>query len=143
MLRIELPARLLADGLAAAVWAALGLAVAVWLAEVWTPIVAGLAVPLGLLGLAAWRRAVRETPRSVDLTRDGQLRVTYDSGRVAECADAAGHRVLGRTVYLRWPGSGARPRRAGSVWLTAWDVPAADLRRLAVGLRCRAGRLEM
>jgi hypothetical protein len=145
-LRIELPARLLADALAAATWLALGLTVVAWL------VLAGdFATVTGLTALLGFVAAMslfathgrRRRPCRVELARDGRLRVTYDDGRVIECADAAGHRVLGRTVYLRGAPAGPGYGPGGSVWLTPWDVPAVDLRRLAVGLRCSAGRLEM
>ena len=145
-LRIEVPARLLADALAAAIWLALGLTLFVWFVEAGdSAAVTGLAVLLGLVATMGpfVARGHRVRPCGVELAWDGRLRVTYHGGRVIECADAAGHRVLGRTVYLRWATAGPGSRRGGSVWLTPWDVPAADLRRLAAGLRCGAGRLEM
>jgi len=145
-LRIELPARLLADALAAATWVALGLAVVVWLVLAGdVAAVTGLATLLGFVAAKSLFavHGRRRRPCRVELAWDGRVRVTYDGGRVIECADAAGHRVLGRTVYLRWAPAGPGYGPGGSVWLTPWDVPAVDLRRLAVGLRCSAGRLEV
>ena len=97
------------------------------------------ALPAGMgivtLGcLVAWHW-LRTRPgrllRRASLEDDGRWQLQFRDGRQAAARLGPGSRLLGRSVVLRW----TMTRGGCAVWLTPWDLPDADLRRLAVRLR--------
>jgi hypothetical protein len=93
---------------------------------------AGIGLAAGVL-LASWhywlgRRSA--LVRTATLGRGGDWQLGLADGRQVAAALLPGSRVLGPTVVLRLRGG----RLTRSAWLTARDLPAVDLRRLAVRL---------
>jgi len=89
--------------------------------------------------LAGWlwyrrRRAAGVTGLAVG--PDGRWLTVFEDGSALPSEILQGTRLLGRSVSLRWR-AGRRVRQA---WLTPWDVPAGQLRELAVRLRAAAPR---
>jgi len=131
VLTIELPSRLASD--LAAAWVILACALAVEAVVARYPGgSAGIGITAGIL-LAAWhlwlgRRSA--SIRTATLDQQGNWQLGMADGRRVAAVLLPGSRVLGRTVLLRL--SGGRSTR--SAWLTAWDLPARDLQRLAVRL---------
>jgi hypothetical protein len=131
VLTIEFPARLVSDRAVAALLVAAVVAVEVVVSR-YPDGHAGFGLVAGVL-LASWcswqgRRSARVQAATLDRRGQWQL-VLADGGRVA-AALLPGSRILGRTVVLRLRGD----RLVRSAWLTAADLPAEDLRRLAVRL---------
>ena len=129
---LELPPRLATDWLTRGLVLASGVVVEVVAAR--HP-----ALPPGMgvvtLGcLLAWHWMRTRPGRllcTASLEDDGRWQLQFRDGRRAAARLGPGSRLLGRSVVLRW--TMARGGRA--VWLTPWDLPDADLRRLAVRLR--------
>lgn len=95
------------------------------------------AAVLALLTAWLWyrrRRAAGVTGLSIG--PDGQWRTLLDDGSALPTEILRGTRLLGPSVALRWR-AGRRVRHA---WLTPWDVPAAQLRELAVRLQAATPR---
>ena len=93
---------------------------------------AGIGLAAGIV-LAAWhfwlgRRSAMV--RAATLDRRGEWQLGLADGRRVAAVLLPGSRVLGSTVVLRLRGG----RLTRSAWLTAWDLPAAELRRIAVRL---------
>ena len=83
--------------------------------------------------LAAWLWYSRKRSSDVaglQIDPDGRWQTLLADGRALPSQVLSGTRLLGPTVALRWrAGTGVR-----RVWLTPWDVPAGQLRELAVRL---------
>jgi len=86
-----------------------------------------------LVLLAAWlwyRRKWSADVTGLEIDPEGRFSTLLADGRALPSQVLRGTRRLGPTVALRW--------RAGSVvrqaWLTPWDLPAGQLRELAVRL---------
>ena len=131
VLTIELPARLVSDRAVAGLLVAAAVAVEVVVAR-YPDGQAGFGLAAGVL-LALWhswqgRRSARV--RAATLDRRGQWQLVLADGRLVAAALLPGSRILGPTVVLRLRGG----RLTRSAWLTAADLTAADLRRLAVRL---------
>jgi hypothetical protein len=131
VLKIELPARLASDRAVAGLLVAAAVVVEVVVAR-YPDGQAGIGVATGIL-LALWhfwlgRRSARV--RAATLDRRGEWQLGLADGRRVAADLLPGSRVLGRTVLLRLRGAGL----TRSAWLTAWDLPAVELRRLAVRL---------
>ena len=131
VLTIELPARLASDR------AVTGLIVAA--AIVVEAVVARYPGGQGGIGLAAgmllaiwhsWLARRSAMVRAATLDRRGRWHMVLADGRQVAAVLLPGSRILGPTVMLRLRGG----RLTRSAWLTAGDLPAPDLRRLAVGL---------
>lgn len=91
----------------------------------------GVAV-LGLLAAWLWYRHRRAAGvAGLSIGPDGQWRTHFDDGSALPSVPLRGTRLLGTSVALRWK-AGERVR---SAWLTRWDLPAGQLRELAVRLR--------
>ena len=131
VLTIELPARLASDRPATCLLVAAAIVVEVVVAR-YPDGQAGLGLAAGFL-LASWhcwlgRRSALVRTAALDCRGDWQLDMA-DGRRVAAVL-LPGSRVLGQTVLLRLRGG----RLTRSAWLTPWDLPALELRRLAVRL---------
>jgi hypothetical protein len=131
VLTIELPSRLVADRVAAGLLVAAAVAVEVVVSR-YPDGQPGFGVAAGVL-LALWhswqrRRSARV--RAATLDRRGQWQLVLADGRLVTAALLPGSRILGPTVVLRLRGG----RLTRSAWLTAGDLPAPDLRQLAVRL---------
>jgi hypothetical protein len=131
VLTIELPSRLIADRVAAGLLVAAPACVEAVVAR-YPEGPAGIGLAAGIL-LASWhywlgRRSA--LVRTATLGRGGDWQLGLADGRQVAAALLPGSRVLGPTVVLRLRG-GSLTR---SAWLTARDLPAVDLRRLAVRL---------
>ena len=131
VLTIELPSRLVADRVAAGLLVAAAACVEAVVAR-YPEGPAGIGLAAGIL-LASWhfwlgRRSA--LVRTATLGRAGDWQLGLADGRQVAAALLPGCRVLGPTVVLRLRG-GSLTR---SAWLTARDLPAVDLRRLAVRL---------
>ena len=129
VLTIELPSRLVADRVAAGLLVAAAACVEAVVAR-YPEGPAGIGLAAGIL-LASWhfwlgRRSA--VVRTATLRRGGDWQLGLADGRQVAAALMPGSRVLGPTVVLRLRGG----RFARSAWLTARDLPAVDLRRLAV-----------
>jgi hypothetical protein len=131
VLTIELPTRLVADRVAAGLLVAAATCVEAVVAR-YPEGPAGIGLAAGIL-LASWhywlgRRSA--LVRTATLGRGGDWQLGLADGRQVAAALLPGSRVLGPTVVLRLRGG----RLTRSAWLTARDLPAVDLRRLAVRL---------
>jgi hypothetical protein len=131
VLTIELPSRLVADRVAAGLLVAAAACVEAVVAR-YPEGPAGIGLAAGIL-LASWhcwlgRRSA--LVRTATLGRGGDWQLGLADGRQVAAALLPGSRVLGPTVVLRLRGG----RLTRSAWLTARDLPAVDLRRLAVRL---------
>jgi hypothetical protein len=131
VLTIELPTRLVADRVAAGLLVAAAACVEAVVAR-YPEGPAGIGLAAGVL-LASWhywlgRRSA--LVRTATLGRGGDWQLGLADGRQVAAALLPGSRVLGPTVVLRLRGG----RLTRSAWLTARDLPAVDLRRLAVRL---------
>jgi hypothetical protein len=131
VLTIEFPTRLVSDRAVAGLLVAAAVAVEVVVAR-YPDGRAGFGLAAGVL-LALWhswqgRRSARV--RAATLDRRGQWQLVLADGRQVAAALLPGSRILGPTVVLRLRGG----RMTRSAWLTAGDLPAPDLRRLAVRL---------
>jgi len=131
VLTIEFPARLVSDRAVAGLLVAAVVAVEIVVSR-YPDGYAGFGLAAGVL-LASWyswqgRRSARVQAATLD--RRGQWQLVQADGRRVAAALLPGSRILGRTVVLRLRGD----RLARSAWLTAADLPAQDLRRLAVRL---------
>jgi hypothetical protein len=131
VLTIELPPGLAADRVAAGLVVAAAACVEAVVAR-YPDGPAGIGLAAGIL-LASWhfwlaRRSA--LVRSATLGRGGDWQLGLADGRQVSAALLPGSRVLGPTVVLRLRGS----RLTRSAWLTARDLPAVELRRLAVRL---------
>jgi len=131
VLTIELPARLLSDRAVDGLLVAAAVAVEVVVSR-YPDGQAGFGLAAGVL-LAFWhswqgRRSARV--RAATLDRRGQWQLVLSDGRLVAAALLSGSRILGPTVVLRLRGG----RLTRSAWLTAGDLPAPDLRQLAVRL---------
>jgi hypothetical protein len=131
VLTIELPSRLMADRVAAGLLVAAAACVEAVVAR-YPEGPAGIGLAAGIL-LASWhywlgRRSA--LVRTATLGRGGDWQLGLADGRQVAAALLPGSRVLGPTVVLRLRGG----RLTRSAWLTARDLPAVDLRRLAVRL---------
>jgi hypothetical protein len=130
-LMIELPARLAPDRAVAGLLVAAAIGVEVVVAR-YPDGRAGIGLAAGIL-LALWhfwlgRRSAQV--RTATLDRRGGWQLGLADGRRVAAVLLPGSRVLGPTVVLRLRGAGL----TRSAWLTAWDLPAVELRRLAVRL---------
>jgi hypothetical protein len=86
---------------------------------------------LALLVAWLWYRRRRATDvAGLAVGPDGRWLTLLTDGRALPSEVLRSTRLLGPTVALRWR-SGAGVRH---LWLTPWDVPAAQLRELAVRL---------
>jgi hypothetical protein len=131
VLTIELPARLASDRAVAALIVAAAVVVETVVAR-YPGGQGGIGLAAGML-LAVWhsRLARRSTMvRAATLDRRGRWQMVLADGRRVAAVLLPGSRILGPTVVLRLRGG----RLTRSAWLTAGDLPASDLRRLAVGL---------
>jgi hypothetical protein len=131
-LRIELRPWLVADRVAAGLAVCCALVVELVASRYPEPQPWLGAAVLGLLGAWLWyrrRRAAGVTGLSIG--PDGQLLSLFEDGAALPSEVLRGTRLLGPSVALRWR-AGRRVRHA---WLTPWDVPAGQLRELAVRLR--------
>jgi hypothetical protein len=131
VLTIELPARLASDRALAGLIVAAAVGVEVVMAR-YPDGQAGLGLATGVL-LALWqfwldRRAA--VVRTAALDRRGEWRLVRADGRRVAAVLLPGTRVLGPTVVLRLKGG----RLTRCAWLTPWDLPAVELRRLTVRL---------
>jgi hypothetical protein len=131
VLTIDLPARLASDRAVAGLLAAAAVGVEVVVAR-YPDGQAGIGIAAGIL-LALWhswlgRRSAMV--RTATLDRRGKWQLAMADGRRVAAVLLPGSRVLGSTVVLRLRGG----RLTRSAWLTAWDLPAVELRRLAVRL---------
>jgi hypothetical protein len=94
-----------------------------------------------LVLLAAWlwyRRRRSSDLAGLEIAPDGRWQTLLADGRALPSEMLRGTRLLGPTVALRWR-AGSSVRHA---WLTTWDVPAAQLRELAVRLAATRARDE-
>ena len=131
VLTIELPSRLVADRVAAGLLVAAAACVEAVVAS-YPEGPAGIGLAAGIL-LASWHHWLARRSalvRTATLGRGGDWQLGLADGRQVAAALLPGSRVLGPTVVLRLRG-GSLTR---SAWLTARDLPAVDLRRLAVRL---------
>jgi len=131
VLTIELPARLASDRAVAGLLVAAAASVEA-VAACYPDGPAGTGLAVGVL-LALWhlwlgRRSA--LVRIAALDQRGGWQLGLADGRQVAAALLPGSRVLGPTVVLRLGGG----RLARSAWLTPRDLPAAELRRLAVRL---------
>lgn len=131
VLTIELPARLVSDRAVDGLLVAAAACVEAVVAR-YPEGPAGIGLAAGIL-LASWhywlgRRSA--LVRTATLGRGGDWQLGLADGRQVAAALLPGSRVLGPTVVLRLRGG----RLTRSAWLTARDLPAVDLRRLAVRL---------
>lgn len=131
VLTIELPARLASDRAMAGLLVAAVLAVEAVVAR-YPDGQAGIGLAAGIL-VASWhfwlgRRSAMV--RTATLDWRGEWHLGLADGRRVAAVLSPGSRVLGSTVVLRLRGG----RLIRSAWLTAWDLPAVELRRLAVRL---------
>ena len=129
VLTIELPTRLASDHAVVGLLVAAAVGVEVVVAR-YPDGQAGIGLAAGIL-LALWhlwsgRRSAMV--RTATLDRRGDWQLGLADGRRVAAVLLPGSRVLGPTVVLRLRGG----RLTRSAWLTAWDLPAAELRRLAV-----------
>lgn len=130
-LRIEFPSRLLADGVAAGLAICSALTIEAVAARYPEPRM-GLGIA-ALALLAAWlwyRRRGAAGVTGITVDRDGSWQTVLADGRSLPSQVLPGTRLLGSTVALRWR-VGTKVRHA---WLTPRDVPAPQLRELAVRL---------
>jgi hypothetical protein len=136
VLTVELPARLAAER-ATVVLATLFALVAEAVAANHPDAPAGLGVAggLALAGWHLWRTRNVARIRRATLDARGCWQVELPTSR-EEAELLPGSRVLGSTVVLRLKSA----RRAHSLWLTGWDLPAGDLRRLRVRLLAQGAR---
>jgi hypothetical protein len=130
-LRIELRPWLLADRLAACLAAGCALTIEVVASRYpdprpWLGVAA-----LALFACWLWyRRRGASGMAGLVIGPDGRLQTLLADGSLLPSEVLPGTRLLGRTVALRWrAGTGVR-----HAWLTPWDVPAGQLRELAVRL---------
>jgi hypothetical protein len=131
VLTIELPSRLAADRVAAGLLVAAAACVEVVAAR-YPEGPAGIGLAAGVL-LASWQFWLvcrSALVRTATLGRGGDWQLGLADGRQVAADLLPGSRVLGSTVVLRLRGG----RLTRSAWLTARDLPTADLRRLAVRL---------
>jgi hypothetical protein len=131
VLTIELPSRLAADRVAAGLLVAAAACLEAVVAR-YPGGPAGIGLAAGIL-LASWQFwLVRRSAlvRTATLGRGGDWQLGLADGRQVAAALLPGSRVLGPTVVLRLRGG----RLTRSAWLTARDLPAVDLRRLAARL---------
>jgi hypothetical protein len=131
VLTIELSARLVSDRAVAGVIVAAAVAVETVVAR-YPGGQGGIGLAAGIL-LAIWHSwlARRSTMvRAATLDRRGRWQMVLADGRRVGAVLLPGSRILGPTVVLRLRSG----RSTRSAWLTAADLPAPDLRRLAVGL---------
>ena len=131
VLTIDLPTRLASDHAVVGLLVAAAVGVEVVVAR-YPDGQAGIGLAAGVL-LALWhlwpgRRSAMV--RTATLDRRGDWQLGLADGRRVAAVLLPGSRVLGPTVVLRLRGG----RLTRSAWLTAWDLPAAELRRLAVRL---------
>ena len=131
VLTIELPARLASDRAVAGLLVAAAASVeAVAACYPDGPAGVGLAVGALLVAWHLWLGRRSALVRTATLGRGGEWQLGLADGRQVAAALLPGSRVLGSTVVLRLRGG----RLTRSAWLTARDLPAVDLRRLAVRL---------
>jgi len=131
VLTIELPPGLAADRVAAGLIVAAAACVEAVVAR-YPDGPAGIGLAAGVL-LASWQFGlVRRSAlvRTATLGRRGDWQLGLADGRQVAADLLPGSRVLGSTVVLRLRGG----RLTRSAWLTARDLPAVDLRLLAVRL---------
>lgn len=131
VLTIELPTRLASDHAVVGLLVAAAVGVEVVVAR-YPDGPVGIGLAAGVL-LALWhhRRGRRSAMvRTATLDRRGGWQLGLADGRRVAAVLLPGSRVLGPTVVLRLRGG----RLARSAWLTTRDVPAVELRRLAVRL---------
>jgi hypothetical protein len=131
VLTIELPTRLASDHAVVGLLVAAAVGVEVVVArypdgQVGIGLAAGVLLALWHL----WRGRRSAMVRTATLDRQGGWQLGLADGRRVAAVLLPGSRVLGPTVVLRLRGG----RLARSAWLTTWDLPAAELRRLAVRL---------
>ncbi len=131
-LRIELRPWLVADRVAAGLAVCCALVVELVASRYPEPQPWLGAAVLGLLGAWLWYRRRRVAGvTGLSIGPDGQLLSLFEDGAALPSEVLRGTRLLGPSVALRWR-AGRRVRHA---WLTPWDVPAGQLRELAVRLR--------
>jgi hypothetical protein len=131
VLTIELPTRLASDHVGAGLLVAAAVGVEVVVARYPDgPVGIGLAAGVLLALWHLWRGRRSTMVRTATLDRRGGWQLGLADGRRVAAVLLPGSRVLGPTVVLRLRGG----RLTRSAWLTSWDLPAAELRRLAVRL---------
>ena len=131
VLTIELPARLASDRAVTGLIVAAAVAVETVVAR-YPGGQGGIGVAAGIL-LATWHSWLARRSAMVQAaTLDGRGRwhMVLADGRQVAAVLLPGSRILGPTVVLRIRGG----RLTRSAWLTSRDLPAPDLRRLAVRL---------
>lgn len=131
VLTIELPTRLASDHAVVGLLVAAAVGVEVVVARYPDgPVGIGLAAGVLLALWHLWRGRRSAMVRTATLDRGGGWQLGLADGRRVAAVLLPGSRVLGPTVVLRLRGG----RLARSAWLTTRDVPAVELRRLAVRL---------
>ena len=131
VLTIELPTRLASDHAVVGLLVAAAVGVEVVMARYpGGPVGIGLAAGVLLALWHLWRGRRSAMVRTATLDRRGGWQLGLADGCRVAAVLLPGSRVLGPTVVLRLRGS----HLARSAWLTTWDLPAAELRRLAVRL---------
>jgi len=131
VLTIELPARLAPDRAVTGLIVAAAVAVEAVVAR-YPGGQGGIGLAAGIL-LAIWHSWLARRSamvRAATLDGRGRWHMVLADGRQVAAVLLPGSRILGPTVVLRLRGG----RLTRSAWLTAGDLPAPDLRRLAVGL---------
>ncbi len=97
----------------------------------------GVAAAALLAGWFWYRRKRAAGVTGLSVGPDGHWLTIFEDGRAIPSEVLRGTRLLGPTVALRWRAGRGAVRQA---WLTPWDVPAGQLRELAVRLRTAASR---
>jgi hypothetical protein len=131
-LTLDLPRRLLSD------WIAIGLCLASGpfletASDRYPGVPAGVGLGAGALLLASlWASRVgRPALCRAILAESGAWQLDLADGRQVPATLLPGSRSLGPTLLLRW----RTGERTVSRWLTGFDVPVADLRRITARLR--------
>lgn len=130
-LRIEFRPWLLADRVAAGLVICCALVIEIAASRYPEPRVGLGVAALALLAAWLWYRRRRSSGvTGLEIGADGRWQTLLADGRRIPSEPLRGTRLLGHTVALRWR-AGTAVRQA---WLTPWDVPAGQLRDLAVRL---------
>ncbi|MGB5102090.1 MAG: hypothetical protein WBO04_02065 [Steroidobacteraceae bacterium] len=130
-MRLDLPARLLADRAAMLLIATFAIvAEVVLLRQPGGPTGPGIATGLLLAAWQVWRLRPARQLRGATLEADGGWRLAFGDGRTAPAQLVRGSRLLGSSTVLKWTVEG----HPLAVWLTPADLSRAALRALHVRL---------